>query len=206
MDIYIKANKKLSLYEDNIVKIKDIAEVFGGELTERVGNIKLLAIKSDKDEKFLITNLDIIKKVDQALPGNTINCIGELDTIVLFSPKKKKENKLWLWIKVAIVTATLIIGSSTAIMSFHTDAQVPTIFRNYYYMFFRETPENPLLIDIPYSIGLALGIIVFFNHINSKKKNKDPSPLEVEMSLYDDDISDTLIDELSNKKNEEKNN
>ena len=42
-------------------------------------------------------------------------------------------------------------------------------------------------------IGLALGIVVFFNHVAAKKLNTDPTPLEVEMRLYEDNISKTLI-------------
>ena len=41
--------------------------------------------------------------------------------------------------------------------------------------------------------GLALGITVFFNHFAKWKLNTDPTPLEVEMRLYEDNISKTLI-------------
>ena len=49
------------------------------------------------------------------------------------------------------------------------------------------------ILEVSYCVGLALGIIVFFNHIAFKKLNTDPTPLEVEMRLYEDDISKTLI-------------
>ena len=55
------------------------------------------------------------------------------------------------------------------------------------------------ILELSYSIGLALGIIVFFNHFAAYKLNTDPTPLEVEMRLYEDNISKTLIAEDGRK-------
>ena len=84
-------------------------------------------------------------------------------------------------------------------MSFHSDAQISTVFENYYYIFFNEKIENPMLIDLPYSIGLAVGIIVFFNHFSGKKLTDDPTPIEVEMSVYESEVTDNIIDTLNKK-------
>ena len=48
--------------------------------------------------------------------------------------------------------------------------------------------EGATVLEASYSIGLALGIVVFFNHISSKRLNTDPTPLEVEMRLYEENI------------------
>ena len=53
--------------------------------------------------------------------------------------------------------------------------------------------------DRSYTVGLALGIIVFFNHFAKIKINTDPTPLEVEMRLYEDNISKTLIQNADRK-------
>ena len=50
-----------------------------------------------------------------------------------------------------------------------------------------------------YSVGLALGILVFFNHFSKWKLNTDPTPLEVEMRTYEDNISKTLIQNAERK-------
>ena len=85
-------------------------------------------------------------------------------------------------------------------MSFHSDAQMSTVFENYYYIFFNEKVEHPLIIDLPYSLGLALGIIVFFNHFSGKKITEDPTPIEVEMSVYESDVTDNIIDTLNTER------
>lgn len=35
--------------------------------------------------------------------------------------------------------------------------------------------------EIMYAIGLALGIIIFYNHFGGKRLSSDPTPLEVQM-------------------------
>lgn len=209
MDIYIKPVKKASLKEKKDIYIKDISEVYAPEnLLKRIENIKILEIKEDISKNYLVSIIDIINSIDKALPGHTINNVGEMDTVVEYSVKKNEENKLFQNLKVFLVTIILLAGSSTAIMSFHSDAQMSKVFENYYYIFFNERIENPLLLDLPYSIGLALGIIVFFNHFTGKKITADPTPIEVEMSLYETNVTDNIIDTLNTEKikNEENKN
>lgn len=48
--------------------------------------------------------------------------------------------------------------------------------------------------EVSYSIGLAVGIILFFNHIGGRRITKDPTPIEVEMRIYERDVNDALIE------------
>ena len=210
MDIYIKPVKKASIAERKSIYIKDIAEVFASEnLAKRVKNIKLLEIKDKNDSQenkknkkknYLVTIIDIISAIDKTLPGHTINNVGEIDTVIEYSTEKKKDSKLIKVLKIIFVVAILAGGSSTAIMSFHSDAQMATVFENYYYIFFNEKVENPILINLPYSLGLAVGIIVFFNHFSGKKITEDPTPIEVEMSVYESEVTDNIIDTLNTER------
>lgn len=201
MDIYIKPVKKVQVTKKQHIYIRDIAEVVTeGKLAERVKNIKLMEIKEKNEKSYLISVIDIISKINAVLPGNTINNVGEIDTIVEYSTKGKSENKLWLYLKVTFVAIILFTGSATAIMSFHSDAQMSTVFDNYYYIFFKEQATNPIIIDLPYSIGLAVGIIVFFNHFSGKKITNDPTPIEVEMSTYESEVTDNIIDTLNTER------
>ena len=58
--------------------------------------------------------------------------------------------------------------------------------------------EGINILEISYSIGLAIGIIVFFNHIGGRRITKDPTPIEVEMRIYEKDVNTALI-ETSNR-------
>ena len=150
MEIYIKPDKKIQVYKTGPVHIKDIAEIYAEKnLKKHIESIKIANIKENKNKCYIVSVIDVINSIDKALPGNTINNVGEMDTIIEFS-KQKKKNKLWLYSKLLFVALVLFAGSATAIMSFHSDAQMSTVFENYYYIFFGERIENPAVINLPY--------------------------------------------------------
>ena len=199
MDIYIKPVKKAILAETDKIIVQDVAEVIAtADVAKRVKQMKLMDIQIQGEKaNFLISVTDIIKVIKKTYPEYTVNNVGAQDTVVNYSVQKSKDAAWWKWLKIASIVLVLMAGSSTAIMSFHTDGQIPKVFQNYYRVFFGEETENPFILDIPYSIGLATGILVFFNHFMGKKLTDDPTPIEVEMALYDTDINDTMVDVLS---------
>ena len=207
MDIYVKPFKKVSFAEEKNVDVKDMCEIYAPKkLKNKVEYTKVLEITENEQKNYLISIIDIIDAIDKHIPGHTINNVGEMDTVLEYSPKREKDNSFIKYLKISIVTIILLAGSSTAIMSFHSDAQMAKVFENYYYIFFNEKVQNPMLLDIPYSLGLALGIIVFFNHFSGKKITTDPTPIEVEMSSYEASVTDNIIDTLNVQKTKGGNN
>jgi len=203
MDIYIKPAKKVSLTgaEHNAVYIKDLAEIIAPpEISPKIKTLKILSPEKGKKKSYLVSVIDIINVINKALPGNTINNVGESDTLVEYAPTKSRDNAVWKWSKIIFVSLLLLVGSATALMSFHSDAQLPQIFKNFYYIFFNEKVDNPIIIELPYSIGVAVGIIVFFNHFAGKKITSDPTPIEVEMSVYEAEVTDMEIDVLNTRR------
>ena len=63
-------------------------------------------------------------------------------------------------------------------------------------------PDGFTILELTYSLGLAVGILIFFNHFGKKKLTVDPTPMEVEMRLYENDIQTTLIETYSRKERE----
>lgn len=197
MDIYIKANKKIMRNKTGKIYIKDVADVSADpNIKARVENLAIFNIKSRTEKCYLVSILDIVKIINKAFPGYTINNLGETDIVIEYK-RKEKNNPIIKYLNIAFVCVILFAGSATAIMSFHSDAQMSTVFENYYYIFFKEKIENPAVINLPYSIGLAVGIIVFFNHFTKKKLTNDPTPIEVEMTLYEKEVTDNIIDTLN---------
>lgn len=201
MDIYIKTVKKASIIKKRNVIVKDIADVYApSTLKSKVESVNVMNIKQEQKKNYLISSIDVIKAIDKQFPDCSINMVGEIDTIIQYEPEAPKVNKLWLFIKIAFIVIILFAGAATAIMSFHTDAQIPEVLENYYFMFFGEKIERPYIIEIPYSIGLAVGIIAFYNHIFKWHITDDPTPLEVEMTTYEEDVDRCEIDNLSGEK------
>jgi len=171
------------------------------DVAKKVRNMKLKDIdpNGEKKKSYLVSVTDIIKKIKKSYPDYTINNVGEMDTLVQYASKKSYDRPWVKWLRVAFVVAILFVGSATAIMSFHTDGQMPKIFETYYRMIYGESKANPMIVNIPYSIGIAVGIIVFFNHFMGKKITDDPTPIEVEMELYEKDVTETVVEVLSQR-------
>ena len=185
------------------ITIGHVAEVVATkEVTSKVNKMVLLSPNPTqaKKQNFLVSITDMITEIQKTYPNATINNVGEMDTWVQYLPQKSPDYTWLKWMKIAFVALVLFIGSSTAIMSFHTDGQMPKIFEKYHSIFFGEAKANPNIINIPYSIGLAVGIVVFYNHFMGKKITGDPTPIEVEMELYDRNVTDTMVDALSQAK------
>lgn len=53
-----------------------------------------------------------------------------------------------------------------------------------------------------YCLGLAVGILVFFNHIGKKKITSDPTPIQVEMRKYEQDVDMAFIENAGRKGHE----
>lgn len=114
--------------------------------------------------------------------------------------KKKKENKVLKYVKIAFVCVVLFIGSATAIMSFQADGEIGKVMDGYYHMFYGKYNHSPWILEIPYSLGLAIGITVFFNHFSRRKETKDPTPIEIQMTLYEQQTVTSMVDSIENEK------
>ena len=51
-------------------------------------------------------------------------------------------------------------------------------------------------------LGLAIGILIFFNHFGKKRFTVDPTPMEIQMRLYENDIQTTLVENAARQKKE----
>ena len=194
MDIYIKPKKKAALVGVKRVAVKDIADVFvpmKPSVQKKAENVRLSDVGDDG--VYLVSVIDIVAAVSAALPGHSVVNLGEMDCIVSVKADAPKKGNVIKWVKVALVSMVLFVGATTAIMTFHTDSQLGTVFTQWHRMFFDKTSETPYIINIPYSIGLALGIVVFFNHFGGKRLTKEPTPIEVEMATYEKDVEDAVI-------------
>ena len=70
---------------------------------------------------------------------------------------------------------------------------------NLYRLIMGAEPQGITVLEISYSVGLSLGILVFFNHFASWKITVDPTPIEVEMRLYEENLDKALIQNAGRK-------
>ena len=91
-----------------------------------------------------------------------------------------------------MIGIVIFFGSGFSIMAFHNDIGLVDLFAQIYTQVIGYAPEHIGGLEIGYSVGLALGILIFFNHISLRKKEDDPTPLQVEVSKYEQDVEDTI--------------
>ena len=124
--------------------------------------------------------------------------VGEPDFIVEYMPEKKKRfAKLSEGCKTGFVALAVFFGSAFTIVTFNKDSSVEEIFPMIYRLTEGVERTGPGELEIAYSLGLPLGIILFFNHFLRKKIDSDPTPLQVQMRQYEKDVNATIIENAS---------
>lgn len=194
MDIYIEQQKKIVL-RDTSITIGKVCNIICDKEIKEIKKIELNVKNNNKDNKnfCIISSLDIIKAIKNKYPQSNITVLGESSTLV--EVLKKPQNKLISYIKVVFITTILFTGCATAIVAFHIESQLSAIFIKYATILNISSDERSMrfFLEIPYAIGISIGIIVFFNHIFGKQVTHDPTPIEVEMNTYEKDVAETLI-------------
>jgi len=144
------------------------------------------------DDRAVISILKVIEIIEKTGADVEIVSLGEND-IILERIKEQKENKLQIVIKVIFVSLICFFGTAFTIMAFHNDINVIGLFEQIYGLLGVHYGGGAGALELGYSIGLGAGIIVFYNHLGKRRITKDPTPLEVEMRIYEDDVNQTLI-------------
>ncbi len=137
----------------------------------------------------VIDVMKVIEIIQQKASHVQINLLGSGQTLVEIIYEKKKTHPIFF----GLVWLLLFIGAALAIIYFHEDVSMQQVHQRLYYMITGEFNAQPLLFQIPYSLGLGLGMVLFFNHVFQKRINEEPSPLEVEMFQYQQSLDQYVI-------------
>ena len=124
--------------------------------------------------------------------------MGEQDFIVTYEAQKTAGGIVHV-LKAAVIVAISFIGAAFSIMAFNNDVDVTRMFGQIYELVTGAESDGFTILELTYSIGLIIGILTFFNHFGKKRFSVDPTPMEVEMRLYENDIQTTLIENISRK-------
>ena len=144
-------------------------------------------------QRCVISVLKVIALMEEACPGITVQSVGEAD-VVLERVQVPKYKGAKLWCKVVLVCLVSFFGTGFTIIAFHNDVGINEVFTEIYRIAMGGEPGGLNVLEVAYSLGLALGIIVFFNHIGGRRITKDPTPIEVSMRNYEEDVNKALVD------------
>lgn len=198
--IYIKAERNTEVSKPQ-VRLGDVLKIESQDpkLLERIKKIPLITFQSTdqkQESRAAISVLGVIKKIHGEIPDLEIQNVGEIDFIVTYK-KEKDAGKFMHFFKTVFVVLISFFGAAFSAMAFNNDVDTVTMFGQIYQLVTGRTSDGFTILEITYSIGLIVGILIFFNHFGKSKVSVDPTPLEVEMRLYENDIQTTLIENYS---------
>lgn len=199
--IYLKLEQNASV-DKKTATVGDIASIWGTDsaLVNKIKTIKVQTFEQKEKSRYIISALYVIQLITSQFPAVTIENIGEADMLIEYKQNGNQDMKKSLeYIKVFFVCVIVFFGAAFAIMTFNTDVNTKSLFHELYYQFTGNESNGFTVIEAMYSVGLAVGILVFYNHFGKKKITKDPTPIEVEMRKYEKDINTTLIDGVNRK-------
>lgn len=199
--IYLELKKKQTIDVNDSLKIIDIADVYCSNLkTEKKVNEIIAYVSSSSENWDFLNTIDLSKMILDKYPNLDIEFLGTSE-IILEIKSREKSNVLFELIKIMFVSLTLFFGAALGIMYFHEDVNMTKTLEHLYFSLTGENKTNPLLMNIPYSLGLGVGMITFFtrNKSKSKRRRMEPGPMDLELYLYDLDMEDFIMNDIKKK-------
>lgn len=197
--VYLNLSEISEVHEKDVF-VRDVAKIYCSDpvIQNKCNAMKVYTVRDDRSRRYVQNALDVIRGLEALDSSIQVNNVGKVEYIIDYQPPVSPK-LFWEWTKTIFVCLVCFCGAAFAIMTFNNDVNVQEVFGEIYLMVTGQSPEGVTIMELTYSIGLAGGIIMFFNHFAKWKVNTDPTPLEVEMRLYEDNISKTLIQNSERK-------
>lgn len=193
--LHIQLDENVEVHHPHIY-LQDISKLScnNPKVLNRVRVMPVANLDPDKPGRYVMSVMDLVKEIQQKEPNLDINPIGEPNFIITYQ-KDSGPNLIWRWCKVIFVCLATFFGAAFSIMTFNNDVDVPALFRQIYLQVTGQPSSNFTILEISYSVGIGLGVLLFFNHFGRMKLTDDPTPMQVQMRLYEDDVNTTIIED-----------
>jgi stage V sporulation protein AA len=196
--VYLRLRKRIAIRPGCSVRLGQAARLLGQpKQEERLAKLEVYKHKQNDGNRVVIDMLHIIQAIHIAEPGLAVEYIGDPQVLIMVEGKPDRPR-----IPVLIFSWLLLFfGAGLAIMNFHADVSMSEVHRRITELVTGSKPAHPLWFQVPYSIGIGLGMILFFNHLFRKRLNEEPNPLEVELYMYQENVNAYVIaDEMQKLK------
>lgn len=198
--LYIQTEKNVEVQSPEIY-LQDVAKLTckDSKVLNRNKVRKVFSIPNGEPGRYVVSAVDLVHAIAKEEPNVDITHIGEANLVVTYE-KAKHQQKWYSWLKTLLVCVLTFFGGAFSIMTFNTDVDTANLFSKIYTQFTGEIASGPTILEFTYSVGIGVGIIFFFNHFGKGKLTQDPTPVEVQMRLYEDDVNKTLIADKNRSK------
>lgn len=195
--LYLKIDSNVLVHHRNLT-IKDIAQTVcsNSSVQNKVQTLKLTDFHITKPGRYVKSILDVLEVIQKEFPQIEVENLGEADFMITY--EEEGRNNRWIgYLKTIFVSAVGFFGAAFSIMTFHNDINIQNLFANIYELFTGQSSDGFTILEISYSFGLGIGIILFFNHFAGKRIETDPTPLDVQMNSYEQDVNQTIFSNVS---------
>lgn len=193
LSVYLKCERNVEVQSEDVF-MSDVGELRCSDKTAaaKLKALKVHRFKKDGAKRCVISALKLVELMEETCPNISVQIVGEPDVLVEWISVNK--HKGWQqWLKTLLVCLVSFFGTAFTIMAYHNDVGINEVFTEVYRMVMNREPQGLNTLEIAYSVGLAAGIIVFFNHVGGRRLTKDPTPIEVAMRNYEEDVDKALI-------------
>ena len=200
--VYIKGDRDVEVTRPDVTLGQLLSiECTDKQILAKIKTLKIVRFRKSGRQRCVVSVLKIIACIHEKFPEADIQNLGESDIIVTYE-NQKTPPLIWHIIKTIFVAAVAFFGAAFSIMAFNNDVDVTRLFGQIYGFVTGQEANGVTVLEITYSIGVTAGILIFFNHFGKKRFTVDPTPMEIQMRLYENDIQTTLI-ENSERRGEE---
>jgi len=180
--IYIQLKKDVHLHSLGTLYLEDIAQV--SSTCKDIRKTPIYTVTKSDEKYVVIDSFIIMSHLQRLFPEIEWKLLGPSQSLLKIQARDASGH---LW-KAIIVWIILFIGTGMTIMNFHYDVSMQEVQQKIHVLLTGVENEFPLLIQIPYSFGLGIGMLLFFNYWFKKKLTDEPSPLEIELFNYQQQI------------------
>lgn len=202
--LYLQLDENIEVRHPHVY-LQDIAKMScsNSRILNRLRVLPVINLDPGKPGRYVMTVMDLVQLIQQKEPDLEITPLGQPDFIITYE-KEAPQNLLWRWCKIVFVCLASFFGAAFSIMTFNNDVDVGKLFGQIYTQITGQVSTGFTALEISYSIGLGLGVLFFFNHFGHMKITSDPTPMQVQMRLYENDVNTTIIEDINRKEADQK--
>ena len=201
--LYLQLDTNIQVQHPHIY-LQDIAKLAcsNAKVLNRLRVLPVANLDHMKSGQYVMSVMDLIDMIQKKEPDLSISHIGEPDFILTYR-KSSASGTVFRWFKIFFVCLATFFGAAFSIMTFNNDVDMGSLFSQFYTLVTGKSSSGFTILEISYSIGIGLGVLIFFNHFGHLKLSDDPTPMQVQMRTYEDDVNRTLIEQAARTENPE---
>lgn len=193
--LYIQTDENMEVHHPHVY-LQDIVKLScsNSKILNRLRVLPVANLDPKRPGRYILSVMDLIHEIQKKEPDLEITHIGEPSFIITYQTKSNASSA-WCWCKVIFVCLASFFGAAFSIMTFNNDVDVPALFRQITTQVTGQDGSFFPALAISYSVGIGLGVLFFFNHFGHIKLTDDPTPMQVQMRLYENDVNTTIIED-----------